>query len=187
MIARGFQPFVPNLACSYDDTECRYRHEACQNWRAPHVSRWGSLLHWRLVLCGCGYAPLCENLQASAALQSSPYLTSHHWAACASVPACTSCCQISDRTFLCASRLGANLFEFHGGCDWLAVIRMPAFGRSDISSRRSISAQLFAVLVTMSPADSCSNGVRFDTSMSEWKNNSFFIRIENRYSMNSGI
>ena len=130
----------------------------------------GSLPHRRLVLCGCGYAPLCENLQASAALQSSPYLTTGQ----------------PVRRCLRAQAVARSQIV-HSCVQAVQSIRMPAFGRSDLSPRRSISAQLFAVLVTMSPADSCSNGVRFDTSMSKWKNSSFFIRIEKRYSMNSGI
>lgn len=59
------------------------------------------------------FALLCESVYSLGfSNRSSP---PHHWAASASVPACTSCVRISDRTFLCASRqargAGAHLFS----------------------------------------------------------------------------
>jgi len=157
--------------------ECRYRHEACQNWRAPHVSRWGSLPHRRLVLCGCGYAPLCENLQASAALQSSPYLTTGQ-----PVRRCLRA-QAVARSQIVHSCVQAGLgpisLNSMGDAIGWPSIRMPAFGRSDISSRRSICAQLFAVLVTIPPLILVAMACDFIPACRNGKTNRFLLELKN--------
>lgn len=171
MTARGFQSFVPNLACSYDDTGVQI-----QAWGMP------KLAGTTCVSVGVTAAPasgpvrvrLCSFVWESPGFSSTPVQSiPHHWAACASVPACTRCGQISDRTFLCASRLGANLFEFDGGCDWLAV-----HSHACVWSVGYLFSKIYLCAIVCSscnntPADSCSNGVRFHTSMSKWKTNRF--------------